>query len=1014
VVITLAGGAISVSETPAAATAPSHDPGVYVGELNPRQLGLLHATGIERDETRLADRPGDKVAVETVLGERQAARLVSQGVRLSRKKTTSAPAASQHVFRQYNVPGGLRAEMAATAADHPELAELVTVGTSLRGVPIQAVKVTRDAQRVPDGQRPAVLYLGGQHAREWITPEMTRRLMHHVIDGYGRDPALTTLLNTTELWFLPVANPDGYDYTFTPGNRLWRKNLRDNNGDGTITEDDGVDLNRNFADKWGYDNEGSSNDPSAETYRGPAPDSEPETRALDQLFRRIGFTFLINYHAPAELLLYGTGWQVTTPSPDDQIATAMAGDHTRPAVPGSDPGLIASLYSSNGDTNQHAQNQYGTITFAAEMSSCYTVATDPDSCADDFAFPDDEKLIGGEFRKNLPFALSVAASAKDPANPVSTVGRRTPDFTVDTFDTSYGSRQQVAVTARRTLRDVTLHYQINKSTPRTTGTSEWQGGDRYGDTGDRYFAELRGTVPGASPKDRVKVWFTADKGGATVTSPAFTYQVADHIGADVLVLAAEDVTGDSPTSTDGATSARYADEHVSALRQAGYTADVYDLDTHGRRAPHPLGVLSHYRTVVWETGDDVLPRAIGQEEGDVDAAAAATDFAVRDYLNEGGKVLLDGKYAGYAQAADGQYGYQTNGSADCSVDYATCAPLGNDFQQYWLGAYSYVEAESAPAVTGTSNAFAGFSGALNAAGSAGNQDHTATFQTTTSSLPQASFPQFASTAAMTWQPPGGAPYAAQDGDWYVWSGEASASYKRFTRTIDLSNAATGRLRFTTSYDLPNAEDFLFVEAHTPGSDQWTTLPEASGHTTTAIGQACSDGVTTYPFLSHYIGADCGPTGSTGSWNAASGSSAGRQEWTIDLSRYAGRRVEVSISYAASSLFPGPGVFLDNARVEVGGVTGARTSFETDLGGWTAAAAPVGSPPAAGTFRRTRQAFGAGVTTADSVYLGFGLEGLPPATRKDLVSRVMTYLNRPSTAAQRTTTSAAGRSFKGGP
>ncbi|MFI9641108.1 M14 family zinc carboxypeptidase [Micromonospora sp. NPDC051925] len=991
-VIALTGGTISVSETSASATASTHGLGVYVGELNPRQLGLLHAAGIERDETRLADRPGDKVAVEAVLGERQAARLVSQGLSLRRKKTAPAPAASQHVFRQYNVPGGLRAEMAATVADHPELAELVTVGTSLRGVPIQAVKVTRGAQQVPDGQRPAVLYLGGQHAREWITPEMTRRLMHHVIDGYGRDPALTTLLNTTELWFLPVANPDGYDYTFTPGNRLWRKNLRDNNGDGKITEVDGVDLNRNFADKWGYDNEGSSNDPSAETYRGSAPNSEPETRALDQLFRRIGFSFLINYHAPLELLLYGTGWQVATSTPDDQIATAMAGDHTRSAVPGADPRLIAALYTSNGDTNQHSQNRYGTIAFAVEMSACSTVANDPDSCADEFSFPDDEKLIDTEFRKNLPFALSAAASAKDPANPVSTVGRRTPDFTVDTFDTSYGSRQRVAVTARRSLRDVTLHYQINKNTPRTTGTNEWKGGDRYGDTSNRYFAELRGTVPGASPKDRVKVWFTADKNGATVTSPAFTYQVADHIGADVLVLAAEDVTGDSPTSTDGATSARYADEHVSALRQAGYTADVYDLDTHGRRAPHPLGVLSHYRTVVWETGDDILPQAAGQaEEGTIDAAALATDFAVRDYLNEGGKVLLDGKYAGYAQQNDWQYG---SDSADCTV---TCAPLSNDLLQYWLGAYSYVEAESAPALTGTSNAFAGFAGALNTAGSAGNQNHTTAFQTTTSSLPQASFPQFASAAAMTWQPPGGAPYAAQDGDWYVWSGEiAYDSYKRFTRTIDLSKATTGRLRFTTSFDLPNDQDFVFVEAHTPGSDDWTTLPEANGRTTTAIGQACSDGVTTTPFLSHYIGADCEPTGSTGSWNAASGSSAGRQEWNIDLSRYAGRQVEVSISYVDFSVVPGPGVFLDDARIEVDGVTSARTSFETDLGGWTAAAPPAGSPPApGGTFHRTQQAFGAAVTTANSVYLGFGLEGLPPTTREDLVNRVMTYLNGPS-------------------
>ena len=112
---------------------------------------------------------------------------------------------------------------------------------------------------------------------------MVRRLAHHVVDGYGTDHAVTDLVKKTEMWFVPVANPDGYDWTFEPGQRLWRKNLADNNGDGLITPGDGVDPNRNYPTKWGYDNEGSSPEPASETYRGPAPSSEPETRALDGL-----------------------------------------------------------------------------------------------------------------------------------------------------------------------------------------------------------------------------------------------------------------------------------------------------------------------------------------------------------------------------------------------------------------------------------------------------------------------------------------------------------------------------------------------------------------------------------------------------------------------------------------------------------------------------------------------------------------------------------------------------------
>ena len=92
--------------------------------------------------------------------------------------------------------------------------------------------------------------------------------MHYFIDGWrDNDKEIKNLLKKTELWFVISANPDGYQYTFEH-ERLWRKNLRDNDGDGQITAADGVDPNRNFDEHWGYDNEGSSPDPSDETYRG--------------------------------------------------------------------------------------------------------------------------------------------------------------------------------------------------------------------------------------------------------------------------------------------------------------------------------------------------------------------------------------------------------------------------------------------------------------------------------------------------------------------------------------------------------------------------------------------------------------------------------------------------------------------------------------------------------------------------------------------------------------------------
>src|SRR3990172_2758111 len=54
---------------------------------------------------------------------------------------------------------------------------------------------------------------------------------------------------------------------------MWRKNRRNNGGCF------GVDLNRNYPYGWGYDN-GSSNNPCSDTYRGPSAGSEPESQAI--------------------------------------------------------------------------------------------------------------------------------------------------------------------------------------------------------------------------------------------------------------------------------------------------------------------------------------------------------------------------------------------------------------------------------------------------------------------------------------------------------------------------------------------------------------------------------------------------------------------------------------------------------------------------------------------------------------------------------------------------------------
>ena len=269
---------------------------------------------------------------------------------------------------------------------------------------------------MPDGTRPAVLYSATQHAREWISTEVDRRLMNYYIDRWrANDREVRKLLQTTELWFILVANPDGYQYTFDH-ERLWRKNLRDNNGDGQIQVGDGVDPNRNFPNHWGYDEEGSSSIQSSDTYRGPAPMSEPETQAMVGLLDRIGFQFQVNYHSDGQWLLYPEGWQTSTPTADDPIYYAMSGNLDNPAIDGVPPGpeLGRPLRHQRRDHRLRARRDRHT---GLDAGACPRAAPAAASSS-----PTTRRWCRRSSRRNLPFATSVANSAADPDDPKTVTG----------------------------------------------------------------------------------------------------------------------------------------------------------------------------------------------------------------------------------------------------------------------------------------------------------------------------------------------------------------------------------------------------------------------------------------------------------------------------------------------------------------------------------------------------------------------------------------------------------------
>ncbi|MGH3012810.1 MAG: M14 family zinc carboxypeptidase, partial [Gaiellaceae bacterium] len=919
----------------------------YTATVSEEVFRDLDAKGL--DVVAAEQLPSGAVEVDLVLTKQQVLALRAQDVNVQVQKNEFGQSARQFaalqaendfvVWDDYDSPDGHRAQLYELAEENPQLTKLVVLEHTIEGRELIALKVTQNARKLKDGKRPAVLYSATQHAREWIAPEVNSRLLNYFIDRWNAgDQEIRKLLKQNEYWFVIVANPDGYQYTFaSEDTRLWRKNLRDNNENGTTEVGDGVDPNRNFPEHFKYDEEGSSSVPSSDTYRGPGPASEAETQAILRLYDRVDFAFHVNWHSAGQWLLYPEGWQTATATADDPIYFALSGNLDNPAIPEFHPGLSSDvLYVTNGEMTDWTHGEEGTLAWVPELSEgC-------EGCG--FVFPDDEALVQAEFERVLPFSLDVAKSAADPDDPVSHLGLETKPFyfkSDDTYKTgvpganftfavSYGDPQEIRILAKRDVKNVLLKYRINDGRERNAGAFEWRGGEKYGGQTDVYYRVLRGFVRGTEPGDEVTVWFEGKlrddrkgkRGNKRVESDSFTYTAAVESRNDVLILANEDYTGASPVYAN-ATAPNYLAYYQDALEANGIGYDVYDVDASGRQAATMLGVLSHYEAVVWYTGDDLITREPGWGGGNMSRIGMDQILNVRAYLNEGGKALWTGKHAGLQHSTNQAQAYDpTAENAQCSalpdtVDPRRCliahgsGDLQGDVLEYWFGGFLLNNAAGLDengdvfGVLGADTPFDSVSLTFNGADSAQNGDNANSFIATSGILPPDEFPQFESWVSSRYDRPGG-PFDPHTGDSYAYSQIADVSFKSISQTTTVPGGG-GNLTFWTSYNTEADWDFLFVEVAPAGTDNWTTLPDANGHTTQNTGQSClasnSGGWRTlHRWLDHYqtqnTPTTCVPTGTSGAWHAAAGDSGGWQEWSINLGAYSGQQVDIRISYAS--------------------------------------------------------------------------------------------------------------------
>ncbi|HHE38846.1 MAG TPA: hypothetical protein ENL20_09780 [Candidatus Cloacimonetes bacterium] len=234
---------------------------------------------------------------------------------------------------------------------------------------VWALKVSDNV--LVEEDEPGVYYMGTHHAREPISCEVTMAILNHILDNYGTDPTITDNVNNSQIWFIPLVNPNGHKLVIDEYDVWWRKNIRDNNENGYIDSYDGVDPNRNYGWEWGP--VGTSDDWSSDVYHGPEAWSEPEIVAMKNLLESHHFVTGITYHSYSELVLFPFGYNDGVIAPDhdalEELAIEMA--VTIPSAYGGNytPQEAWELYPCMGTTDDYSYGQHGIFSFTIELGT---------------------------------------------------------------------------------------------------------------------------------------------------------------------------------------------------------------------------------------------------------------------------------------------------------------------------------------------------------------------------------------------------------------------------------------------------------------------------------------------------------------------------------------------------------------------------------------------------------------------------------------------------------------------
>lgn len=95
------------------------------------------------------------------------------------------------------------------AENYPEIVRIGSLGRSVQGRALWALRITDNPDVEED--KPEFAYIATMHGDEPVGTVLCLNFLDELLAGYGADPAITAYIDETEIWIVPLMNPDGYE-----------------------------------------------------------------------------------------------------------------------------------------------------------------------------------------------------------------------------------------------------------------------------------------------------------------------------------------------------------------------------------------------------------------------------------------------------------------------------------------------------------------------------------------------------------------------------------------------------------------------------------------------------------------------------------------------------------------------------------------------------------------------------------------------------------------------------------